>query len=147
MEGLWGIQVRDNLEGSSCEPSQLYPSVCPAAHSFPHATPASLAAFLFQESLIIVLSTPGPRLQFPAPAPPSCISPHLSRQSCLMGQPQSHSAHIPHCIHIPSPHCQSTYGGTLEGKEESDHHPDDGGQCGKHAGPPSPTWQSLVNRN
>ena len=95
LEGLWGIQVKDNLEGSSCEPSQLDPSVCPAAHSFPHTTPASLAAFLFPESLVIVLSTPGPRLLFPAPAPPSCISPHLSRQSCLMGQPQSHSVHIP----------------------------------------------------
>lgn len=146
LEGLWGIQVKENLEGSSCGPSQLDPSVCPAAHSFPHTTPASLAAFLFPESLVIVLSTPGPRLLFPAPAPPSCISPHLSRQSCLMGQPQSHSAHIPAASTLLHP-TQSTQAGTLEGKEESGHHPDDGGQCGKRAGPPSPTWQPLVNRN
>ena len=56
------------------------------------------------------------------------------------------------CIHIPAASTllhptQSTQAGTLEGKEESGHHPDDGGQCGKRAGPPSPTWQPLVNRN
>lgn len=53
------------------------------------------------------------------------------------------------CIHIPaaSTLLHPTQAGTLEGKEESGHHPDDGGQCGKRAGPPSPTWQPLVNRN
>lgn len=148
LESPWGIQVKDNLEGSSCEPSQLYPSVCPAAHSFPHTTPASLAAFLFQESLVIVLSTPGPRLLFPAPAPPA--SPHASQDKAVSwARLRATLRTFPTAstfLH-PTLRAHRQAAGTLEGKEESGHHPDDGGQCGKRAGLPSPTWQSLVNRN
>lgn len=128
--------MKDNLEGSSCEPVG---SVCLSSCStaFPHTTPASLAAFLFPESLVIVLRTPGL----------ACCSllqllllhlPHLSRQAVSWASLKSHSAHIPLHPHSFTP-LQSTQAGTLE-KEESGHHPElTEDSMAKRAGPPSPT--------
>lgn len=54
-------------------------------------------------------------LLFPAPAPP-CISPHLSRQSHLMGQPLEPLQDIPAASTLLHP-TQSTQAGTLEGRK------------------------------
>ena len=125
-------------------------SICLSSRSqLFHTTPASLAALLLQEGLVIVLSPPGPRLLFPTPAHPSCIFPQLSRQSSLRGRPQSHSAHTPHCIHAPPPHPQSRWAGCRHPRREGRtlSPPREGGTAWQRTGPPSPTWQPLVDRS